>query len=317
MKYNSKTIEKANSELERRRLTAERQAEERKKEFLNEHPEYADIELQLAKTGADAIKVVFGCPDPEGYIEKLKKISLDYQKAKKELLESSGLDENYLEPHYTCPKCRDTGYVNGVICSCYEELLKKISYEALSKQTPLQLSGFEDFDISLYKDSAARQKMSKILDYCKEYAEKFDTDSVSLFMYGETGLGKTHLSLAIAEKAIKKGFNVVYGSANDFFSMIERERFGRSELPDGTTEEKLMSCDLLILDDLGAEYITKLSVAELYSIINSRMARELPTIISTNVALDELEKIYNNRITSRIIGTYQMLHFVGNDIRQV
>lgn len=317
MKYASKTIERANAELERRRENAESVAEQRKQDFIKEHPEYAELELKLVQSGADAVKSILGCSDPVSYIENLKKLNLGYQQAKKKLLESAGLDENYLTPQYTCPKCKDTGYVNGTICDCYEELLKNYSCDELSKKTPLQLSSFDDFDVSLYKDSASRQKMSKVLEYCKKYAEDFDTDSASLFMYGETGLGKTHLSLAIAGVAIEKGFSVVYGSAHDFFTMIERERFGRSEEPDGTTEEKLKNCDLLILDDLGAEYITKLSIAELYSIINTRMAKELPTVISSNVALDELEKLYNNRITSRIIGTYQMLHFVGNDVRQV
>ena len=136
-------------------------------------------------------------------------------------------------------------------------------------------------------------------------------------MYGETGLGKTHLSLAIAAEAINKGFNVIYGSAHYFFSMIERERFGRSTESDGTTESKLLECDLLIIDDLGSEFITQFTVAELYCIINDRMLRGLPTIISSNLDPEELEKHYNNRISSRIIGTYKKIFFTGNDIRLV
>jgi DNA replication protein DnaC len=159
--------------------------------------------------------------------------------------------------------------------------------------------------------------MQKVFDYCKEYAEEFDGQGFqSIYMFGETGLGKTHLSLAIAGKVIEKGYNVIYGSAHNFFNLIEREHFGRSENPDGTTEDKLLNCDLLILDDLGAEFITQFTVAELYNIIDTRLAKELPTIISSNIKENELEKKYNNRIASRILYSYYALPFEGNDIRQ-
>ena len=317
MKYSTATVSKALDVLSGRKEAAEAQAEKRKNSFIKEHPEYGEIEAKLTQSGIDAVKAVMGCKDPKAYIENLKKNNLEFQAAKKAFLEANGFQEDYLEPAYHCKKCKDTGYVNGVICECLEELLKQYSAKELSDKTPLQLSSFDDFDVSLYEDKDAREKMGKILNFCKKYAEDFDIDSDSLFMYGETGLGKTHLSLAIASRAIRKGFSVIYGSANDFFGMIERERFGRIEAPEITTEEKLTDCDLLIIDDLGSEFITQFTIAELYSIINARMAKGFPTIINSNVGLDSLEKQYNSRITSRIIGTYKILHFIGNDIRQV
>jgi len=317
MTYSSSTVVKALDILDSRKMTAEHEAEQRKKEFVKKHPEYAEIEAKLTQSGIDAVKAIMNCKDPKAYIEGIKKDNLEYQVAKKAFLTANGLSEDYLEPAYHCKKCRDTGYIHGVVCECFEELLKELSAKELSDKTPLQLSSFEDFDPSLYSDATAREKMQKVLDFCKKYADDFDKDSNSLFLYGETGLGKTHLSLAIAAEAIKKGYNAVYGSAHDFFNMIEREHFGRSENPDGTTEEKLVECDLLVIDDLGSEFATQFTVAELYNIINARMARSLPTIISSNINLNELEKQYNKRITSRIIGTYKVIQFVGNDIRQI
>ena len=230
---------------------------------------------------------------------------------------SCGVDENYLKPDYTCKKCNDTGYHDGKMCECLEKLLKKSAFDELAQACPLKISKFEDFDPSIQKTMSAKKKAADILKFCEEYANDFDTDSQSLFLYGETGLGKTHLSLAIAGTVIKNGYGVVYGSAQNLFTMLERERFGRSEDPDGTTEEKLLCCDLLILDDLGAEFSTQFTVAELYNIINTRMAKELPTIINSNVPIEELEKRYTSRVTSRIIGSYQMIQFVGNDVRQL
>lgn len=315
MTYSSSTVRKALDILDSRKNKAEAEAEQRKKEFVKKHPEYAEIEAKLTQSGIDAVKAIMNCKDPKAYIEGIKKDNLEYQAAKKAFLTANGLGEDYIEPAYHCKKCKDTGYIQGVVCECFEELLKELSAKELSDKTPLQLSSFEDFSLDYYS-GCAKQKMSDIFNFCKEYADTFDLDSVSVLMYGETGLGKTHLSLAIAAEAIKKGYNAVYGSAHDFFNMIERERFGRSENPDGTTEEKLINCDLLIIDDLGAEFITQFTVSELYYIVDTRIAKGLPTVISTNLKTDELEKVYNKRIASRILYNYYRLDFIGNDIRQ-
>ncbi len=316
MKYSQKVVNKANFILEQRREKAEKDAEARHNDFLDNHPEFEEIEAEIIQTGADVLKVVQGSENLKNFIDSLKKKNLEYQRLKKEFLKSNGYKEDYLDIHYTCEKCKDTGYADGIVCSCYEELLKTLSYEELANSTSLKLSSFDDFDLSLY-NKASRAHMQKVFDYCKEYAEEFDGQGFqSIYMFGETGLGKTHLSLAIAGKVIEKGYNVIYGSAHNFFNLIEREHFGRSENPDGTTEDKLLNCDLLILDDLGAEFITQFTVAELYNIIDTRLAKELPTIISSNIKENELEKKYNNRIASRILYSYYALPFEGNDIRQ-
>ncbi len=315
MTYSSSTVSKALATLAGRKEKAEEEAKSRKEEFIKAHPEYGEIEAKLSQTGVDAIKAVMGCKDPKEYIESLKKDNLKFQEAKKAFLTANGFDEDYLEPAYHCKKCKDTGYVEGVICECFEELLNKLSADELSVKTPLQLSRFEDFDLSLYRDSA-KQKMSDIYNFCVEYAKTFDRNTYSLYMFGNTGLGKTHLSLAIAAEVIKKGYSVVYGSAHDFFGMIERERFGRSENPDGTTGETRINRDVLVIDDLGAEFVTQFTVSELYYIVDTRLAKGYPTIISTNLKADELEKTYNERIASRILYNYYRLDFIGNDIRQ-
>ena len=317
MKYSNKAISDALSVINSRRRNAEKEAEERAKNFYEEHPELAEIEQEMANTTLGLFKAISNCPDPKKVVNDLKEKNLGFQKAKKSLLEACGVDENYLKPDYICKDCNDTGYHDGKMCNCLEKLLKKSAFEELAKACPLKISKFTDFDPSIQKSPAAKKKAAEILKFCEAYAEDFGTDSPSLFLYGETGLGKTHLSLAIAGTAIENGYGVVYGSAQNLFSMLERERFGRSEEPDGTTEEKLLCCDLLILDDLGAEFSTQFTVAELYNIINTRIAKELPTIINSNVSIEELEKRYTSRVTSRIIGCYQMIRFIGNDVRQL
>lgn len=317
MNYTNKQISTALNVINSRRQSAEKSASERHDEFAKQHPELLIIEQEMSNTGLAAVKAMNDCKDPRKVISQLKEKNLGYQKARRDLLALCGLDENYLKPNYTCKKCSDTGFCNGEICDCLDEILKKDAFKSLADSSPLKISKFEDFDPSLQSDNFSRDKTSKIYNFCKEYADDFSIDSPSLFFYGNTGLGKTHLSLAIAGKVIDKGYGVVYGSAQTLFNLLEREHFGRSADPDGTTEDKLMSCDLLILDDLGAEFTTQFTVAALYNIINTRMAKELPTIINSNVPIEELENRYSERITSRIIGTYQTVQFVGKDVRQL
>jgi len=317
LKYSKVVVDRALDTLRIRRESAILDADKRRKSFTEKCPEIEIIERSMSEIGLEAIKAISTDHNPKEMINDLKKKSLEFQKAKKDLLESQGFAEDYLDIHYTCPKCKDTGYVNGIVCSCYKELLNKYNYELLSKKTSLALSEFDDFDLSLYKNPNDRKTMSDILNYCKEYASQFDLSCPSIYMFGETGLGKTHLSLAIAGEVIKKGYNVIYGSAYNFFNLLEREHFGRSEEADGTTEARLINCDLLIIDDLGSEFITQFSVAELYNIVDSRISKSLPTIITSNFSYDDIEKKYNIRLASRIMNDYYSLNFVGDDIRQI
>ena len=134
-------------------------------------------------------------------------------------------------------------------------------------------------------------------------------------MHGATGLGKTHLSLAIANEVTKKGFQVVYDTAQNIFSSLEKEKFSYNNSYD--RENEILGCDLLIIDDLGSEFITNFTTAALYNIINTRINRSKPVIISTNLTETELEDKYTQRVTSRIIGNYVSLLFLGKDIRQL
>ena len=156
--------------------------------------------------------------------------------------------------------------------------------------------------------------MERILFNCMDYAKHFSASSPNLIMMGSTGLGKTHLSLAIARVVIEKGFGVVYGSVNNLIDKLEREHFGREE--ESSTRQSLMECDLLILDDLGTEFRTAFSSAELYNLVNTRQMAHRPTIISTNLTMRELESAYSSRFTSRIIADYVRCLFTGEDIRQ-
>lgn len=315
MPFGSKIFELARDELAKRKNEAEAIQREHRNAFAASKPQYLEIEKRMKESAFGVLKVIGMGENAEKYIEELRDKNLKAQADIASLLKDAGLPADYLETPYTCRKCSDSGFSGGKLCECHKQLLKQIAAEQLSKTSPLKLSSFADFDLSFY-EGTDRMIMSKIFAYCKAYADDFGMDSYSLIMMGETGLGKTHLSLAIAGEAIKKGYNVIYGSAQSFFSRIENEHFNRTKANENT-EETITECDLLIMDDLGAEFSTSFTVSVFYNIVNNRMLAGKPTIISTNLTPPELESRYSRRVTSRLISEYQALNFVGRDIRQL
>ena len=272
----------------------------------------------MSSAGLATIKALgMGADDAKEYIRKLSEINLAAQTQRSLLLKNAGFPENWLDVRYSCKKCEDKGFVNGIMCDCFKELLKSLEYEKLCSNLPVNNCRFDNFKLDYYPDgigTSPRQRMESVLNYCKTYATDFSKKSSSLLLYGHTGLGKTHLSLAIAGKVVEAGHGVIYSSAQNLFNKLEKEKFGRS---DGNTEENILGCDLLIIDDLGAEFTTQFTVSALYNIVNSRELEDKPTIISTNLTPEQLLSTYSERIASRILNNYTLLRFDGTDIRQI
>lgn len=324
MPYKKEIYMKAQEIIDRRRQESEDRAEAKMKLFERLEPEYGKLKKAMITSVQEALKAIDMSPDKApAFIEKQKKINLDAQTKIKELLKKNHLPDDYLEIKYTCPKCKDTGFYESKLCSCHIEILKKLAFEEAGKKSPLKFSKFEDFSLDYYSDEyddehkcSPKERMSQILDFCKQYAASFDTSSPSILMYGETGLGKTHLSLAIAGEVISKGYSVLYNSAQNIFNELQKERFGKTDT-NGAYEAMLNECDLLVIDDLGAEFSTQFTNAALYNLLNTRINSGLPTIISTNLYMKDIESRYTRRISSRIIGDYAALCFLGADIRQI
>lgn len=321
MGYSAEIYQRAAQILEQRHAEAERTAALHRAEVYAAVPQMQQLDAHIAQTGLDAVRAIGMGENAQKYLDALSRENLAAQQKRRALLVENGFAEDYLRVQYTCPLCSDTGFRGGYRCSCIDTLARQLAYSSLCSDFPLEKCTFERFNLSLYPKNvnpntgvAPYARMEEILSFCKRYAAEFDLHSPSLFFYGETGLGKTHLSLAIAGEVTKKGFGVIYGSAQNLLDRMERERF-RSE--DSGATEAIMDCDLLILDDLGAEFITQFSVSAVYNIINTRQQSGRPVIISTNLSFKDLEKRYSRRITSRIFGGYTTLTFYGSDIRQI
>ena len=314
-------FERAKQVLDRRRETAEREAEQKAEELELLSPELRALNRKLSAAGLKAVQLAIA--GDQAAMDRLRDENLADQERRREILESLGSSEEALEVHYTCSVCNDTGIVGNHYCDCFKRLVKSLQTENLNAVSPAGDSTFDNFNLAYYQGVTdpetgvdAYSRMGQIVSYCEAYAEDFGLSSPSLILYGNTGLGKTHLSLAIANKAIEKGFNVVYGSAHNLLSEIEKEHFGRLKTDD-SPEDNVLNADLLILDDLGAEFSTSFTVSMVYNIINTRILKGLPTIISTNLWYDEISDKYGNRVYSRIIGNYTPLEFAGRDVRQL
>ena len=314
MGYGNKIYEQAKREIDERRQRAEQLAQKNLDAFYAACPEAKEIKAAMARNSAQAAKTVFAGGDVRANLEKLKQNAAEFRAEYDRLLALHHFSKEAVEPQYACKDCGDTGFLDGKLCHCFLQLERSIAYQNLSMRVPLERSRFENFSLELYRDDPrAYEQMTRVLQTCQKYVETFRANSHSLLFKGGTGLGKTHLSLAIAGEVIQKGFGVIYVSAQSLAAALEKERFRHDD--DVTTEEQCSACDLLILDDLGTEFHSAYTDAALYSIVNTRMLSDKPTIISTNLTLQELEKTYSERFASRIAGYYAKLEFLGSDVR--
>ncbi len=325
MSYSDAVYSKAYNILDSRRSRANLEAEARKTKIYAEIPRVEEIEKELSSCSIKAAKAVFAGSDARSQLEALAKKSTELREELRTLLTESGYSEDELEVKFTCSICEDRGTVEKdnktLTCQCFKELLRECACAEINSLSPLNLSTFESFSLSYYPDADTaegvnpRRRMAQILNYCKSYANDFSGLSRSILMRGATGLGKTHLSLSIANDLLNKGFSVAYVSAPDILFQLERAHFSYEYTKEQDLITTLTECDLLIIDDLGTEFATNYTNSQIYNIFNNRILRSKPVIINTNLTIKELENAYTQRFVSRIMGSCDKLDFVGRDIR--
>jgi len=272
----------------------------------DKNPRIAEINTALSAIGASLMMAALSGNTQK--INELRNESENLSKEKEELLKKAGVKDK----ECFCKVCGDTGYVGGKLCECIKAVAKELALSKMAEIMPLDKCSFGNFDIDFYPEEV-KGKMNNIFNYSKKYANTFSKDSDNVLFMGKSGLGKTHLSIAIIKEAIKKGYNVVYGPAQNLFSEVEKEHFSYSGTSDSL--DVLLNADLLVIDDLGTEFMTNFVQSLFYDIVNTRIMKGRPTIINTNLSIEEIQERYTSRIASRFIGEYSIKTFLGNDIR--
>ncbi|MBP0979410.1 MAG: ATP-binding protein [Oscillospiraceae bacterium] len=326
MSYNKRMFEEAEKIISQRRKNAIEQSKARKREIYKLFPKILKIDNLISKTSIDVAKEVLSSSGDnlKEIIQGLMLKNISLQEEKKLILKKNNYPEDYLEISYYCNKCEDSGYTKDGICDCKKQLLKEQAYKKLNMSVNINNFKFSNFKLDCYPDNyIASEKSGKTpreiaadnFKYCEDYAYNFfnkSSKSKNILMQGGTGLGKTHLSLAIAGYCIENGVGVVYASSQQLLHKLESDKFGDSQ--EGFLDS-VLECDLLIIDDLGAEFYTQFTISAFYNIINTRLLENKSTIINTNLSLEEILLKYSQRLASRIIGEYNILTFYGKDYR--
>lgn len=315
MATNTQTVSIANDTLAKRRQANTTLLMRRQQEVFAKLPRIEDIGYEITAIGADFTMARLAKNEERAV--QLKQQMAELEQQRKTLLVENGFSADYLDPVYTCALCRDKGFVNGKICSCLKQEIIKQRQNMLTSLSPAPVTNFEQFSLEYYPDTTdehginPRRQMQQILNYCKKYAEGFNRNRRSILMLGTSGLGKTHLSCAIAGECVKKGYVVMYASSQSMFEQLENNRYDTQNVLND-----ILGCDLFILDDLGTEYMTAHGLSVLYNIINTRMLNGTPCIFSTNLTSQKaLTAKYGEKIVSRLLGSCDTLYFVGEDIR--
>lgn len=317
MGYNGENYKRVREAYRTKYLRAYEIADERMDEVHAKSPELAAIDRELRLTGAEIALAVIGTG--EEYRERLaaaeaKNIAL--QAKRTALLAELGYPADYTLPPYECERCKDSGFVDTKMCECMRRELVMAAYESSGLGALMRTQSFESFDLSFYSaENGDRSRMQSNFEQLRLYAERFTMDSDSLLLVGPTGLGKTHLSTAIARRVIERGYDVYYTGAVGMLSDFEHVRFGNGTERAAAEPNRYFDCDLLIIDDLGTELSNNFTNSCLYTVLNHRINLKRPTIINTNLKGKEIKERYSDRIASRLLCEYKPYIFVGQDVR--
>jgi len=314
MAYNKENYRIIKREYAAKNKEAKDAAEERARELRSRFPEIAEIDAAIAKTSQQLLDAAMRGSD---YFDKafpaIREETDELRRVRGECLVYHGYPADYSDVKYECEKCSDTGVLDGYMCDCMKEKLAMLGYRSAGIEKLAAKQSFENFSLDFYKRDEDRKNAELAFSGSRSFAEKFSNNGENLLLIGATGLGKTHLAVAAAKAVIDGGYDVVFESAFNIFSDFERARFRREGEEDPCA--KYMNCDLLVIDDLGAEVSGQFQVACLYNIVNTRINSGSSMLITTNLSPAELKKRYTDRIVSRLFGEFAPYTLTGSDIR--
>ncbi len=320
MAYSAEVVARARARLAEAREDRESENRQHLAEAYAQVPRIREIDMLLRRTMAVTARLAFASgADAREAMEQVKEQNLSLQREREYLIREN-FEEGFLDESPICPHCSGLGYVGANMCECLRELCRQEQKKEISVLSGGKES-FQQFRLDYYSDqyspaikTSPRAIMERNFRICRSYAQSFGLNAGNLLFNGGTGVGKTFLSACIARAVADKGYSVCYETAAHLFSKLEQARFNGNE-ENRREVEKFTACDLLIIDDLGTEMPGQFVTAALYSLVNDRLLAGKPMVISTNLNIDEIRRRYTPQIASRMEGSFQLLPFIGEDIR--
>lgn len=299
----------------------------RRNEISEEIPQYDELEQQAIELSMECAvnSFTFKKELVDIQIAELKKKLIELDLKKRALLKSHGYPENWLDPIYSCPDCKDTGYIGDRRCHCFRQAMVDLVYRQSNIKQVLEKENFDSFNLDYYdKDcidpftgessyDIMKGNYEKALSYVNDFGKEEKVEN--LILYGTPGLGKTFLSNCIAKALLEKAFSVLYFTSHQFFDVLSKEMKNDDSQGTIATSDYMLDCDLLIIDDLGAELATSFTISKFNYILNERLLRNKATILSTNLQLNDIAGVYGDRNFSRVVGNFTPMYFFGDDIR--
>lgn len=284
-------------------------------------PEISDIEQEISSTSLKQARLLL-----DGNKDALKELKTSIRQLsmrKKELLQSYGFAPDYMDMPYTCPDCQDTGFINNEKCHCFKQAEIDLLYSQSNLTEILEEENFNTFRLDYYSDSitdpvtglTSYQAITRAVEQAKDFIRKFSYEYQNLLFYGSTGIGKTFLTHCIAKELLETSHSVMYFSSARLFEALANNVFSKSDDESDSIHENIYNCDLLIIDDLGTEVVNTFVASQLFTCLDTRDSLKKSTIISTNLALQQIRDVYSERIFSRLSSRYKIIKLFGDDIR--
>ena len=307
-------------EYDKRQIENRHIVDEHIREAYGRDPRLAEIDESISSYSVSQAKKLL--EGDEGALKELKENLAVLQQQKAQIIKSLGYPTDYFEPPYRCKDCKDTGHINGRRCHCFKQAAIDLVYTQSNLKNILKEENFEHFSLDFYSRNNLNEatglssyETAKIaFQECHRFIDTFDQGFHNLFLYGDTGIGKTFLSNCIARELLDSGHSVIYFTASQLFDIFEKDVF-KKDNSSGAARQNIYDCDLLILDDLGTEVLNSFTSSQLYLCLNERILRKRSTIISTNLSIGQLADLYSERTFSRISSCYTMIKLFGDDIR--
>lgn len=324
MAYDGKVMRQALQRFDEDKQRRASQAEARRQRIYREIPRLEEIRCALRGTMSRIVtEAIRRGEDPKPALCRIREDNLALQRERVQLLQAHGYPADALEDKPRCILCGDTGYLKGGVCTCLQKYYARAQIDELSSLLDVGSQSFDTFELEWYSPQkgeysrSPRETMERNFSVCREFATSFGKQSGNLLLFGDPGLGKTFLSACIARVVSEDGFSVVYDTAAHVFARYESAKFRPEDEPNATEDvRRYENCDLLILDDLGTEMVSGFVQSVLYQLLNSRLLAGKSTVISTNLTPPQLGSRYGAHIQSRLEGDYQILPFIGDDIRR-